>query len=236
MSSVDAGIVFLPRFTTLVGQTDFLTAPLDVSRQGGIQFQVWRGPIRTSSGTGEMNLLLEESFDAVTWALGPSTAQAYTLLEDTPHFFSYSFRLRWFRLKFTLAGTNPMVSCWAEGLLRGGDGGMWGSYAPTIGPAGALGYDPLTGGAYQRPPETFDPWEQLRWALSHRDDPAYSWVNAQIPKLFEDARQKAEDRRREDPTAYIPPAPNLWPAGHGGSEAGVFGDRMTSTDLILRNK
>lgn len=143
MSSVDAGIVFLPRITTLVGQTDFLTAPLDVSRQGGIQFQVWRGPIRTSSGTGEMNLLLEESFDAVTWALGPSVAQAFTLLENTPHFFSYSFRLRWFRLKFTLAGTDPMVSCWAEGLLRGGDGGMWGTYAPAIGPAGALGYDPL---------------------------------------------------------------------------------------------
>ena len=128
MSAIDAGVVFLPRLTTLVGDADFATAPLDVSRQGGAQFQVWRGPIRVSSGSGTLTLHIEESFDAQSWSLGPATVTTGIVIQEAvPHFFSYSFRLRWFRLRFVLAGTNPMVSCWAEGLLRGGGEGMWGS-------------------------------------------------------------------------------------------------------------
>jgi hypothetical protein len=129
MSAVDATLVFLPRPTTLIGAAVFTTPPLDVSAQGGVQFQVWRGPIRVASGApaGSLTLLLEESLDAESWALGPSTPQGIPLLEGQVHFLSYSFRLRWFRLKFTLTGNSPFVSCWAEGLLRGGDGGLWGS-------------------------------------------------------------------------------------------------------------
>ena len=127
MPAVDAALVFLPRFTTLVGASTFATAPLDVSRQGGAQFQVWRGPIRVASGSGSLTLYVEESLDAQagSWALGPSTPQGIPILENQNHFLSYSFRLRWFRLRLALAGTDPMVSCWAEGLLRGGDGGLW---------------------------------------------------------------------------------------------------------------
>jgi hypothetical protein len=127
MSAVDAGVVFLPRFTTLVGATNFFTAPLDASRLGGVQFQVWRGPIRSTGGQPSLQLLLEESLDADTWAMGGgSSPAAIPILEGSAHFFSYSFRLRWFRLRLTLTGTNPMVTCWAEGLLRGGGEGMWG--------------------------------------------------------------------------------------------------------------
>jgi len=127
MSAVDAGVVFLPRFTALVGDATFTTAPLDVSRQGGAQFQVWRGPIRVATGAGSLTLFLEESLDAQSWSLGPSVTTGIPILEAVTHFLSYSFRLRWFRLKFTLAGDAPMVSCWAEGLLRGGGEGMWGA-------------------------------------------------------------------------------------------------------------
>jgi hypothetical protein len=128
MSNVDAGVVFLPRFTTLVGATQFTTAPVDVSQQGGVQFQIWRGPIRSSGGTPALNQYLEESLDARTWVLGPATPAPITVEEDDLRFCSYSFRLRWFRLRFALTGTNPMVSCWAEGLLRGADGsGVWGA-------------------------------------------------------------------------------------------------------------
>src|SRR5688572_18319562 len=121
MPAIDAGLVFLPRYTTLVGAAEFTTAPLDVSGQAGTQFQVWRGPIRASGGSPAFTLYLEESLDAATWALGPSTPQAFTIAENATVFFAYSFRLRWFRLRVVVAGTNPMVSCWAEGILRAGD-------------------------------------------------------------------------------------------------------------------
>ena len=153
MSAVDAGLVFLPRLTSLVGEASFTTAPLDVSRQGGAQFQVWRGPIRVSSGSGSLLVYLEESFDAQTWSLGATTVtNGLTILENVPHFFSYSFRLRWFRLRFSLSGTNPMVSCWAEGLLRGGGEGMWG-FGPAAVPSG-LPHGALAEGA----PRPVTPW------------------------------------------------------------------------------
>ena len=40
MPGADSRLVFLPRFTALVGAGDIATAPLDVSDQGGTQFQV----------------------------------------------------------------------------------------------------------------------------------------------------------------------------------------------------
>lgn len=130
---VDASIVFAPRFTTLVGAKAVTTLALDVSGFTGAQFQVWRGPIRVSTpGSEQFSIEFEESLDTETWVLGPSTPQSFVISENQVHFFSYNFRLRWFRLKMTLAGTGPMVSMWAEGLLRGGGGGAW----PTQGASG----------------------------------------------------------------------------------------------------
>jgi hypothetical protein len=124
MDTVDASIVFLPRFTTLVsgGSTSFATAPLDVSAFTGAQFQVWRGAVQGGSGE-EFQLYLEESLDGLSWVLGPSTPAAITIPANDPRFFSYSFRLRWFRLRAVVSGS--LVTCWAEGLLRGGGSGAW---------------------------------------------------------------------------------------------------------------
>jgi hypothetical protein len=128
MSAVDAGIVLLARPTTLIGATTFTTEPLDVSSYGSVEFQVWRGPI---AGGGGPTILFyfEESLDAQTWALGPSAPTGYDPANpvtggdptfDRPQFFSYGFRLRWFRIRVALTGAAPVVSCWAEGLLRDG--------------------------------------------------------------------------------------------------------------------
>lgn len=130
---VDASIVFLPRFTTLAGATTFLTAPIDVSQFAGAQFQVWRGDIRLKTGTGTFSVTFEESLDTETWVVGPSTPQPYVVPAHDVRMFSYSFRLRWFRLKIEVTGADPVVTCWAEGLLRGGGAGLW----PTAQPAGA---------------------------------------------------------------------------------------------------
>src|SRR5215475_13512600 len=118
MPAVDSSFVILPRFTTLVGAATFTTLPMDVSAYGGAQFQIWRGPIRVTAGTPMFQLYLEESLDTQTWVLGPTTPTAYTLNEFELKFFSYDFRLRWFRIRIVITGTNPIVTCWAEGLLR----------------------------------------------------------------------------------------------------------------------
>ncbi|MCE9637719.1 MAG: hypothetical protein K8T90_18625 [Planctomycetes bacterium] len=138
MADVDAAIVFLPRFTTLAGATSFATQPMDVSAYGGVQFQLWRGPFRTKSPSpaAKLTAYLEESLDTETWVLGPSAPGPHVIGQAEIKFFSYDFRLRWFRLRIAVEGDEPMVTCWAEGLLRSGGGGVW----PTLGgaPAGEV--------------------------------------------------------------------------------------------------
>lgn len=202
MPATDAGLVFLPRFTTLVGETTFTTAPLDVTGQAGTQFQVWRGPIRNTGGTPAFTLYIEESLDAESWALGPSTPQGFPILENATQFFAYSFRLRWFRLRIYVSGTNPMVSCWAEGILRGGDGGMWGMPAANpLSAAGALA-DAGMGPATTAPGRAAeDPWERYRAIVQRGPMP---WEN---PILFQ--KQLQDERRRIEIE---------WASTHGGGK------------------
>ena len=132
MSAVESTIVLLARPTTFVGAATWCTMPLDVSGFGSIQFQLWRGPIR---GTGTFKVYFEESLDALAWALGPATPVGYDPADsstggdptfDNPQLFAYAFRLRWFRLRVVTTGSAPIVTCFAEGLLRdGGGGGAW---------------------------------------------------------------------------------------------------------------
>ena len=156
MAAVDASIIFLPRFTTLVGSGnysetfDFPTLPLDVSGHGGAQFQVWRSPM--SGGT--FKLFFEESLDADKWVLGASIPTGIDLNADETKFFSYGFRLRWFRLRVQLTGAAwPIVTCWAEGLLRGGGGGAWPAPARASGPVTDL----AASGAAVTPPAPAGP-------------------------------------------------------------------------------
>lgn len=142
MSAVDSAIVFLPRPTTLAGAATFTSTPLDVSRWGSMQIQVWRGPIR---GGGSYLAYLEESADTEVWTLGPSAPEGFDPADGEtggdpsfarPQFFSYAFRLRWFRLRVVLAAAGgatapqgPVVTTWAEGFLRDGGGGP-GTWTP----------------------------------------------------------------------------------------------------------
>jgi hypothetical protein len=121
MPAIESSIVFLPRFTTLVGATEFSSLPLDVSRFGTAQFQVWQGGVRDTGGGAlrQFDICFEESLDANDWVLGADAPTAFPIEENKTRFFSYSFRLRWFRVRVSLPGAHePMVTCWAEGILR----------------------------------------------------------------------------------------------------------------------
>ncbi|MCE9634251.1 MAG: hypothetical protein K8T90_00975, partial [Planctomycetes bacterium] len=124
-SAAESTIVFLPRFTTLVGPGTYTTQPLDVSQFASAQFQAWRGVQACSSGLDatKVKVFLEESLDCQDWVLGASAPRGITIPYTATRLFSYGFRLRWFRLRveITAPGTGDvagLVTMWAEGILR----------------------------------------------------------------------------------------------------------------------
>lgn len=116
--ATDTALVLLAKFTTLVSTdaqtTSYSTAPLDVSRYGAAQFQVWRGEAIGTSPT--FKVFLEESLDGLSWTQPPGVGASIDPGKETLRLFSYAFRLRWFRLRVDFKG--KYVTCWAEGLLR----------------------------------------------------------------------------------------------------------------------
>jgi hypothetical protein len=232
---VDAGIVFLPRFTTLVGAATFLTAPIDVSQQGGAQFQVWTSAVRVASGSGTFTLYMEESLDCDSWSLGPNPTglgTAFTVLPNTATLFSYDFRLRWFRLKIVLGGTEPMVCCWAEGLLRGGGGaGMWtppavaGAAGAVAGRDGSLVAGGLGSVPYTRA-EVDALWSRYRGMTAMGYDPtgtiqAMGGGGSAAAWLLELERQRAEAAWRAAHGGAAPPLPPAAPRWFGGTNLPV---------------
>lgn len=114
MPAAESTIVFLPRFTTLLAGTH-TTQPLDVSQFASAQFQFWRGA-DFAAPTSAVTVYLEESLDCVAWTLGASSPKSVVVAAEKSKFFSYGFRLRWFRLRVVV--DPAMVTCWSEGILR----------------------------------------------------------------------------------------------------------------------
>lgn len=126
MSGIESYVVFFPRFTTLaagVGAVSFTSIPLDVSQFGGVQMEAWMGEVLPYGGTSHFKIYLEESLDGTTWEDEMSTVyefdQAHTYAGK---FFSFGFRLRWFRVRLELTNIN-LVTTYVEGIMRAGGGG-----------------------------------------------------------------------------------------------------------------
>jgi hypothetical protein len=102
----------LPRFTTLVGQSSFTTAPVDVCGKETISLQAWRGSIE---GGGTFGLFLEQSIDAEHWS--PFNATAIDPGTDTVKSIEVCPMFRWFRARVETTG-NAQVTCWLEGGMK----------------------------------------------------------------------------------------------------------------------
>jgi hypothetical protein len=108
-------LVLIPRYTTYLGAFAFTTIGMEVTDYEKALVNVWRGPL--SGTTPTFAVAFEESTDGVTWSTctGGSGGDPG---ENTETQYTPSCNKRWFRIKVTLAGTNPGATCWALGFLQ----------------------------------------------------------------------------------------------------------------------
>jgi hypothetical protein len=108
-------LVMLPRYTTLTGATDFTTIGMEVADYTSAILNIYRGPVANS---GTFAITLEESTDQQSWSTCSGTTASYDPGSGTEGQQTATLKKRWFRVKITLTGTDPAVSCWALGFLE----------------------------------------------------------------------------------------------------------------------
>ncbi len=108
-------VVMVPRFTTFAGATDFYTIAMDVTEYQTALLSLWRGPDVPAGAT--WSVTAQESTDQNSWSTctggGPTAVGASTEVQ-----MSATLTRRWFRLKITIAGSDPVLTGWAVGFLE----------------------------------------------------------------------------------------------------------------------
>lgn len=115
MSGVFVPLVMLPRYTSFVGAGDFTTIGMDVSDYSAAYLNCWRGAMLGTSPTFAISF--EESTDQVTWSTC-TNGSGGDPTQNTEVQYTPTLKKRWFRVKVSLGGTNPAVTCWAMGFLE----------------------------------------------------------------------------------------------------------------------
>jgi hypothetical protein len=111
-------VVLFPRFTSLVGQALFYGFAIDVSEYAAAELSLWRGLlIDPGGGVPTFKFYFQESTDRDSWQACYGTSSGYDPGDDTEIAASFKFRKRWFRAYVNLQGTNPSVTCWAQGFF-----------------------------------------------------------------------------------------------------------------------
>jgi hypothetical protein len=107
-------ITLVPRFTSFLGAGTYVTGGVHATDFAGATVHVWRGPLVGTTPT--VGFAFEESIDQENW-----TACAGDAGGDpgaTEGVYAITLKKRWFRVKVTLGGTDPGVTCWAVGSLE----------------------------------------------------------------------------------------------------------------------
>jgi len=107
-------LVLLPRYSSLVSSHSFTTIGMEVSAYSKAIVNVWRGAV-TNSGT--FAVVFEESTDQLTWTTCTNGTGGDPGAGSEAQYVP-ELNKRWFRIKVTLSGTDPSVSCWAIGFLE----------------------------------------------------------------------------------------------------------------------
>jgi hypothetical protein len=109
-------LVLLPRYSSYVGASDFVTIAMDVTEYQTAIVNCWRGILEAGV---TLVFTFQESTDQVTWSncAGTNTVN-YNPGVETEGQASATLAKKWFRVKVTLAGTGPAGTCWAVGFLE----------------------------------------------------------------------------------------------------------------------
>jgi hypothetical protein len=114
-------LVMIPRYTTYAGakpDDGFTTVGMDVTNYDSAILNIWRGQIIATGGTPAFKVNCEESTDQNVWSACEGTSVDEAILEDTEEQIVAQLNKRWFRIRISVAGTAPVVSCWAVGYLE----------------------------------------------------------------------------------------------------------------------
>ncbi len=113
-------IVVFPRYTALIGAASVFTVPMDVRAYARAAMVAWQSQgIGTSAA--EVAFTTQQSPDLENWFDG-DTLTPDANEEDTA---TPELRYPWFRVKATVTGSDPGVTCWLVGefVAREGAGG-----------------------------------------------------------------------------------------------------------------
>lgn len=108
-------LVMIPRYSTYCGASVFTTIAMDVTEYQKAILNCWRGKLSGSSPT--FAIAFEESTDQVSWTTC-TNGTGGDPGEETEVQYTPDLKKRWFRVKVTLGGTNPVATCWAVGFLE----------------------------------------------------------------------------------------------------------------------
>ncbi len=111
-------LVLLPRYTTYAGADDYTTIGMDVTAFHKAIVNVWRGVDVASAGSVTFGANFEESTDQDNWTACSVTPASSTVTASSEVQFTVTITKRWFRIKVSVAGTDPVVTCWAVGFLE----------------------------------------------------------------------------------------------------------------------
>lgn len=117
MAGVQTPVVMLPRYSTYAGAEDFVTIAMDVTAYVTATLNVWRAALVGTSPT--FAIAFEESTDQNNWtACTVSPASTPDPGADTETQYTVTLAKRWFRVKVTLGGTDPVSTCWCVGFFE----------------------------------------------------------------------------------------------------------------------
>jgi len=109
-------LVLLPRYTSYIGASTYTTIGMQVTDYAKAIVNGWRGKLLGTSPT--VGFTFEESTDQLNWTTCANTSANADPGEETEAQYEPTLNKRWFRVKVTLGGTDPAVSCWAIGFLE----------------------------------------------------------------------------------------------------------------------
>ena len=108
-------VVLIPRYTSFLGENEFISEAIDASMYCAGALRLWRGELK-GTDTPTYLLFVETSNDKNVWV--PQDVAGYDPGANDSMPITLTLTQRWLRTRVVLEGTNPAVTCWCAGTLE----------------------------------------------------------------------------------------------------------------------